>query len=452
MTFAPPRPSRALMTVLTPVNRLICLHGVPGLRDVPWLNKIPGVRGITDIREFDFPDADAKRFADAVNSTTAAFIAPNHPEFFTDWMIDKEVSARVAPMMASWATHSIVNGMGPLMQRFWLWNNLIAQIPGEGGAAGKTYSVEWSKQGHGVLLHPEGGVGWTADVVQPLFPGAVDLALETSRQLHARNENRRVFVVPIIWKLRFMRDETVKLHEEISLVERKLGLLHVPSPSPAERVRAIYSALLARDEELLGLTANSKSAFGERRTSLIPRMNHMLEVTLRAVNVDREALESEEMRGSLEQKLRALIRYAERWLRSDFGRKHTMRDEIKKLSGIASRQLRFDPTWYPSRTMTQEDVAENVKRIRTDYCFGSWKDTLHRFVPQPVGPRIAHIRVPPPLTIDAQLVDSLGEAERTLARDKLLNELRHRMQSALDHLPAVLGSRSVVEYPNPFRA
>ena len=67
----------------------------------------------------------------------ATFIAPNHPEFFTDWMIDKEISARVSPLAAAWATHVVVNGIGWLAQKFWLANNLIAQIPGNSAAGAR---------------------------------------------------------------------------------------------------------------------------------------------------------------------------------------------------------------------------------------------------------------------------------------------------------------------------
>ena len=50
-----------------------------------------------------------------------------------------------------------------------------------------------------------------------------------------------------------------------------------------------------------------------------------------------------------------------------------------------------------TRRVTQEQLAEHLKRIRNDYCEGSLRDTLNRFVPQPAGPRRAHIRVPEPL-------------------------------------------------------
>ena len=41
----------------------------------------------------------------------------------------------------------------------------------------------------------------------------------------------------------------------------------------------------------------------------------------------------------------------------------------------------------PARRSTQEGLAEHIKRIRNDYCKGTLRDTLNRFVPQPAGPR-----------------------------------------------------------------
>lgn len=126
-----------MIRALTPVARILFL------------------RGLMKVQAIDFPATDEARFRAYVNDGTAAFIAPNHPEFLTDWLLDKELSVRHAPLMASWATHEVVNGMGAAMQWFWSSNNLIAQIPGAGGAAGKNHSVGWALQGHAVLLHPE---------------------------------------------------------------------------------------------------------------------------------------------------------------------------------------------------------------------------------------------------------------------------------------------------------
>jgi hypothetical protein len=134
-TFVPPKPNRALIRVMTAVNRVFMLKGIPFLRDLWPVRKVPPFRGLANIRHLDFPAEDEARLKAVCGPGKATFITPNHPEFFTDWMIDKEVIARVSPLAASWATHGVVNGLGRLAQKFWLANNLIAQIPGNGGPA-----------------------------------------------------------------------------------------------------------------------------------------------------------------------------------------------------------------------------------------------------------------------------------------------------------------------------
>ena len=126
--FVPPAPSQWLIRAMTPVNRVVMLKGFPGLR------------GVCDIRTIDFPADEQARLAAVCGEGKATFITPNHPEFFTDWMIDKEISSRVCPRAAFWATNGVVNGLGRLAQKFWLANNLIAQIPGNSEAARDTRS------------------------------------------------------------------------------------------------------------------------------------------------------------------------------------------------------------------------------------------------------------------------------------------------------------------------
>src|SRR5262245_52174764 len=104
--YRDPRPSPALIRALGPVNQHFVL------------------RGLLRLAELDVPAADLARLRAAVNPSTAAFLGPNHPEFFTDWMLDKEISRRVSPLMAHWAAFEIVN-MNPPAQWFWLRNNLI---------------------------------------------------------------------------------------------------------------------------------------------------------------------------------------------------------------------------------------------------------------------------------------------------------------------------------------
>ena len=128
--FVAPKPNLWLINAMTGVNRVVMLKGVAGLRDMAPFNRLAGLRGISDVRTIDFPEAERARLAAVCGPGKATFFAPNHPEFFTDWMIDKEIASRVCPLAAFWATNGVVNGLGLLAQKFWLANNLIAQIPG----------------------------------------------------------------------------------------------------------------------------------------------------------------------------------------------------------------------------------------------------------------------------------------------------------------------------------
>ena len=87
----------------------------------------------------------------------------------------------------------------------------------------------------------------------------------------------------------------------------------------------------------------------------------------------------------------------------------------------------------------QEEIAEHIKRLRADHCFGSWRDTLNRFVPQPAGARRAHVRVPEPIAMHA----FAGDAEAATA------ELQRRMQTALDEIAEGESPRRMM-YRNPF--
>ena len=118
---------------------------------------------------------------------------------------------------------------------------------------------------------------------------------------------------------------------------------------------------------------------------------------------------------------------------------------------IARRLLRFLPSLYPHPELTQEQIAENIKRLRADYCFGSLRDSLGRLAPRPVGPRRAAIRVAQPIRLN-DLV-ATGEESSERVRADLLALLHARMQEALDDLGRQLQDTAVAPaYANPFAA
>ncbi len=411
--FVPPQPSQWLIRAMTPVNRSFMLRGFLGLR------------GVCDIRTIDFPDSEQSRLAAVCGEGRATFVTPNHPEFFTDWMLDKEISARLFPEAAFWATNGVVNGLGRLAQKFWLANNLIAQIPGNSEPA-REHSVDWSLRGKVVLLHPEGAVGWHSNYVAPLMPGAVEMAREALQRGRERNPEFQAFVAPVVWKLVFERDVEAELLRECAYVEGRLRIEPGEGLALPERVYRLYETLLSRDEADLGVEPGPQQSFAERHRVVVEAICKRL---CGLLAVDTPPTEPAE-----------LLRLGRRKLRE--ARTDAAAPQIKLTIDRLALNLRLGVYAFQGETVTQEELAEHIKRIRNDYCKGTARDTLNRYVPRPAGPRTAIIRVPEPLAMHA--FDG--------SDDEALALLRGRMQEAIDGINnALMAGGRLKTYFNPFR-
>jgi hypothetical protein len=413
--FVAPEPKPRLIKALNYVNRWLMLGGVPVLRAIP----LPGLRGFADIREWDYPEEDQARLQSLCGPGRATFIIPNHPEFFTDWMIDKEVLSRAAPLAACWATHGVVNGLGNLAQKFWLANNLIAQIPGDGGGA-RAHSVDWAVKGHGVLLHPEGSVGWHSNHVAPLFAGAAEMAMDALEAGRAQDAAFQSLVAPIVWKLTFLSDVSSGLARECAYVEKRLKIATPQGSSPAQRVYLLYSALLTRDEMALGLTGGESAPYRERQKLVVSAVSSKL-----AEKLGVEAIADADWQRLARRRLREL------------DRKSAEAGKIRLLSEMLFRVARVGQFAFQSPEISQEETAEHLKRIRNDYCSGTFRDSFNKFVPQPVGPRRAILRLPEPIALH----EWRGTAEEAM------EEIRQRMQAKLDGINSGLSHRME---KNPF--
>ncbi|HET9426529.1 MAG TPA: hypothetical protein VFO55_14250 [Gemmatimonadaceae bacterium] len=410
--FQPPRPSRPLMWALAYINRWFLLLGLPGLRRIPVLRDLPGGRGYFWLRQIDLPDADRERLQRAVNQGTAAFLAPNHPEFGFDWMMDKELSSIVAPDMASWASHDIIRSA----PGFWLRNNLVSNT---GGPAAIGHSVDCALAGHGVLLHPEGSVHWTGDKIHPLFNGIAEMACEAARRARA---DRPVYIVPLVWRLRYVTDIGPALHEEMERIEVALGLPRAGAPNVSERFRALQENILSRQMRVFGFDPGwvvgldffaRQDAF---RDWLIDRLESRYTV---------ERCEPVE---------RLLARYRRaipREVTSDRARL----EEAIRLCG-------FTRDVYAEKPLTQEQMAESLKRHRATLMRSGWRNVLHNYLPRPFGPRIAHVRVPEPIVVDPQRALEEGGAYVRA----LIATLHDRMQAALADTP---GGARTLSAPRP---
>ncbi|WP_066565586.1 hypothetical protein [Snodgrassella sp. CFCC 13594] len=425
-TFVAPRPNPTLIRQMTWVNRWLNLYGTPYLRDIPYLNQLPLIRGLCDIRDFDLPPEDDARLKSTINGQHSVFITPNHPEFFTDWMIDKELAARYAPMTANWATHDIVNGMGKQVQNFWLANHLIAQIPGQTEAA-QAYSIHTAESGTPVLLHPEGNVYWQSDYINPLFGGAAKMALQAA---HDGTNTRSVLIQPVVWKLKFQRDESPHLHAEMAHVERQLGIEEQAFLSLPLRLARLY-------RQVLWLRFQNMGFAPPRHLNFFDAQNVLMEKLLASLSVYGHF--SGNLTEQAQHMLKA-IRQSEK-AGEPIDRMTCRRRKELQLILRNPQEVYHQPRWQ------QETIAECLKRLRCDHlAWGSWINKIHRFLPRPVGPRTAHIRVANAIDVSA-LVRNQAEFNETALTDLL----HHTLQQTLDALNQSLNERHPqIDYANPF--
>ena len=427
--FVEPKPNTKLMKRLVPLNRYFMLKGIPILRDIPGLRKIPGLRGLCNVRHIDFPQEDRDRLAascstDANGNGKITFIVPNHPEFFTDWMIDKHIISIVAKKAACWATHGVVNGLGRVAQKFWLANNLIAQIPGNTEPS-RRHSVDWALKGHGVLLHPEGAVGWHSNHIGKLYPGAFDMAREAQVQATKQGDEVEAYIAPVIWKLAFTKNVTKKLHKECAYVERKLKISDGEKFDQIQsRVFNIYETLLNRDIEKWEINTPIDAPYRQRQLALIEALSKKLTTEIGDAG-DYTASQD-------------ILRTARRYAREN--KKATNIKLVRDLTNTITRHVALGEYAFTNPTISQEEVADHIKRIRRDYCKGNLWDILNAYFPQAAGPRTAHVRVPKAFALHTKQDENAGP-----------KELRARMQETLDAINAERRKmHSVIWFSNPF--
>ena len=113
---------------------------------------------------------------------------------------------------------------------------------------------------------------------------------------------------------------------------------------------------------------------------------------------------------------------------------------------ICKRWIKLKNCAFVHSTISQEEIAEHLKRIRTDFCKGSFRDRVNQYIPQAAGNRSAHIRAVNPLAIH----------ELLLKNDKpdcaqVMANIRQSMQNKLNHLIAELEQTSPgLKVLNPF--
>lgn len=418
LAYRDPAPNRSLIRALEPVSRALLHH-------------------LLRVRPVEIPAPDLARLRAAMTPGTAAFLAPLHPEFLTDWLIDKEIAARVSPLMAHWASHEIVNS-GPWAQSFWLANNLIANAPGGGG---REYSVRWALQGHGVLLHPEGTATWHGRRVGPLLPGAVEMAWEATWRARQAGSPRPVLVVPLVWALCFGRDVWRDLAREMRHLERGLALPSGERLAGAARFGALQRAILARSFARFREPTPSEAALAEGRAFFDAQDR------LRDRLLERLEQRHGPGNGELRRRVHTLRRAIRAGAEADPAAAREEREMLREIERLSA----FTRECYGGATISQEEIAESLKRLRAWLLSRTLVDRVHNAIPVAVGRRTAHVRVAEPMRVEAAAVPPEGAEAPDPPTEALVAALHARMQRELDRLHADLApSVDRFRQPNPF--
>lgn len=385
--FVAPQPNAGLMRALGVLNTVAVLPGYCRVRKV---------------------HADPQELADMAElrrSGVPVFFVPNHPEFLTDWLMDKWLTTRVAPLAACWADAAVVNGMGRAMQRFWLSNNLVAAVKGPVSDCPKAHSVEWALAGHGVLLHPEGRVNWDNGRLGPLYPGAAQLAC-TAANAHAGGQ---ALLIPLAWHFRFVEDASVSLHADLTALASSLSLMETTG-NPAQRLYLLMEQLL--DRCLMKLVH-------EHKFTGMPLMRRQWPLALKMRVALSSLNDACAERLGLSELPRAEAAEADvlHWLIARLARECLATSQELHLLGQAAQ---LPASFLSCAEWSQEQVAHRLRHIRQVWLTQSTLDQLRRMTPRGHAPRHAFLATGshcPVLAGDAQ--------------DAVLERLRSAMSGAL---------------------
>ncbi len=399
--FVPPKPNALVMAASVPLARALLATRFR-------------------LRAIDLPRADAARLRAAASPDRAVFLAPNHPEFMTDMLMDKVLSARFAPRMASWASVDFAKKIFPW---FWSRNNLV---PSDGGRDGMAWTSAWALKGHGVLVHAEGSVHWTSGLVHPLFPGLAEMALGAA----ADAKGRPVAIAPLVWMYVYETDISAALNAEMSLIEKALGLPKKDRDrGPLEmRFFHLQNTILRRQMRRFGYAGD------ETEPDLFTRQEAFRDWLIADLRSRHPVEEAENAFRTLNRLQKAV--------RAD----PAALDEDRAKLAEARRLGGFSREAYDTPTLTQEQIFESLKRVRATLMTRGWRGLLEKFFPRPLGPRVAHVRTAQPI-----LVAPARAGEEGAARDSLLARVHEALQRRLDGLRAELSPVTArFARPNPF--
>jgi hypothetical protein len=251
-----------------------------------------------------------------------------------------------------------------------------------------------------------------------------------------------------VWKMRFTGDVSAALHREMKYVEKRLKLMNGAHLPIEKRVDAAQREMLTRAEQKWGRNTTGEGlSYGARHSFLMDSLLRVAEARLDLIDTPLESGLPRSYRTRLEstgryEEFTARLRRVEKAARARRKAGEAVSEDTDRAVKTLRKLSMFAPELYTETCLTQEHLAETIKRLRQVYCRGTFRDELNAFLPIAAGPRVAHVRVAPPLNINAYWMKTVDASPEKVARVK---------QTILQALTRELAGRSTSKsYSNPF--
>jgi hypothetical protein len=264
------------------------------------------------------------------------------------------------------------------------------------------------------------------------------MSIEANNQLRAEGLQRPVFAVPVIWKLQFTKNVSGALKKEMRQIEKKLKLPVNEHLALSNRFYALQNNILEKQQKVFGYQEPAEVArlpFFERQDRFRDYLISKLEEKYGKQNAE-DVSETVRLLGKA-------IRKVKETDRETFKADSKIHEEIERLGRFQS----IDYGHLPE--LTQEHIAENLKRIKHDLFKFTTLDAINRMMPRPAGPRVAHIRVGTPIN-STELMGNRTRLDET-ERDQVVETFRQRMQGKIDEVNRLIAPQlKKFSHPNPF--
>jgi hypothetical protein len=245
----------------------------------------------------------------------------------------------------------------------------------------------------------------------------------------------------------FVEDVSAALAAEIGQIERKLGFPSDRQARLEERFFSLQARILARQ-----LTAFEAQSSPSRIT---PQNFFVVQRQFQEVLLGRLRAAYGQRTGDLPAQLRAyekeikLLRPAKGSPQDDASLRR-YRAETKLVAEIRRLET-FQADVYATESLTQEQIAETLKRTKRDLVNVTRLDGLRNMMPVAAGWRQVLLRCGDPIIVRQRLEQHRGDLQQISV--ELVIDFRRRMQAKLDEL--IAATRPVTQRfarPNPFAA